>query len=96
MTVDRCVADLAADEVKFRLDPAADRTREYVSHWQALHAVETLDERTGHRVRRWERSGPDHWAWATIFWWVAMRRGGAEGGPAKLSMPRVTTEEDER
>lgn len=87
MTVDRCVDDMAADRVKWWFPAGEPRTREYVAHWQAMVAVEQEDESTGQRVRRWERRGPDHWAWATIFWWVGMAKGAGTG--AVLELPKT-------
>jgi hypothetical protein len=89
MTVDRCVRDMTEDRMKFFLAAGDPRTREFISHWQAMVAVEEEDEATGRRVRGWERKGPDHWAWATIFWWIAMAKG---GGGAGLELPKVEEE----
>jgi hypothetical protein len=75
--IDRLLADLAGHKVLYyqgqHLSAAAPefagghkKGAGYVEHFESLYLVKDENE-----VRRWEHSGPDHYAHATVYWWLA-------------------------
>jgi hypothetical protein len=46
----------------------------YVEQWESLYLVR--DEDYDPPVRSWEHSGPDHFAHATVYWWLAKQVAG--------------------
>lgn len=52
----------------------------FVEHWEALYVVKTRGNRPPEpgmpedEIRIWERSGPDHWAHATVYYRLAAER----------------------
>jgi hypothetical protein len=61
---------------------------EYAKHWTSLYEVRSTDK-MGVEVRRWENSGPDHWAHSTVYWWLAMQMHAGELLPAVPSGEEV-------
>lgn len=61
------------------VDP--EQLEEFAKHWQALYEVRS-DDNMGNEIRRWENSGPDHWAHATIYWRLAIQLFGGDPLPA--------------
>lgn len=43
------------------------RNSSYVEHWESMYLAK--DEET--EVRSWEHTGPDHFAHASVYWWLA-------------------------
>lgn len=47
----------------------------FVGHFQNIYRVK-MENALGVTVHKWERSGPDHWALATVYWRTGMTRFG--------------------
>lgn len=52
---------------------------DYVGHWGNMYRIST-ENALGVEVNKWERSGPDHLALATVYWRVGMTRFGQGNG----------------
>lgn len=42
-------------------------------HWDSMYRIES-ENNLGVKERKWERSGPDHWAHAAVYWRIGMDR----------------------
>lgn len=45
----------------------------FVGQWESMFIIEGTDK-MGNRVKRWAKSGPDHWAHATNYWNMAVQK----------------------
>lgn len=61
---------------------------DYYLHWANIYRVEE-ENALGVPVRRWERSGDDHWCFATVYWRIGISRfaESAQFGEFNLGIP---------
>lgn len=80
MTIDEVVQRFLRKDINVYLDSkhplykhSKRKKSTFVEHWESMYTTEKIDNH-GNLVRRWDHSGPDHFAHATNYWNMAVSK----------------------
>lgn len=93
--IDAVVADVIAQDIWFNL--TATELEEYIYHWGQLYRALRKNE-TGIEIPYWEtiEGRPDHYAHATVYWYIALQKTLTQGGIVRPERPTVAEERHPR